>query len=395
MARKKKGDNEEQNNKDIFKDLPDEDLQKEIDKYHLENPDAEKLTLEQYKLGIKTLFERLEKAFLNAKIEPELAKTDLTNLYELNLRMMTTVELITSLDPISDNISNTMQLFTYLNQENVKLKLPADYVKIVYTVLASKNLYNSENEIEAEIEKCGFSFQTEETLRKHIEENPDIYIPANKDENEYQNPNYRRYYYNLMSDLNIGRNNIYYGKLFAYKITHFALDEIDPFLDYQFKKYFYTDIVEFGRFLDVVLLANKDKLNEEVQYVVKSWIELKKRTSSNEQLIDGMVNQAFNNSEISRKKQVLIFYYLLNALSVNRNEVSVSTQARFIHAVLGQPINDINNSQLYKLMKQAPYLSEDKTLIKDLQAVKTMFDSLSLNTISDMIEKEINSILKK
>jgi hypothetical protein len=128
MARKKKGDNEEQNSKDIFKDLPDEKLQKEIDKYHLENPEAEQLTLEQYKLGLSTLTELLDKAIWDAKIEPVSIKTDFSNLYELNLNMMTTAELICSIETIPEEISNAMQLISYLRQEKAKLKLPADYV---------------------------------------------------------------------------------------------------------------------------------------------------------------------------------------------------------------------------------------------------------------------------
>ena len=101
-------------------------------------------------------------------------------------------------------------------------------------------------------------------------------------------------------------------------------------------------------------------------------------------------------SRFTTARQVLLLHYLFQVIGVNvRKEINVSDMAKFFHAMLGWEYTDINNSQLYKFLKKAPKIKDDKrTRYEDLHWVKEQFETLKLQDVVDMIEKELKEIGK-
>jgi hypothetical protein len=98
----------------------------------------------------------------------------------------------------------------------------------------------------------------------------------------------------------------------------------------------------------------------------------------------------------SRPQQILLMYYLTKGLGINeRIDVSISTIAKFYHTLIGWPFIDINNSQIYKLLKKAPNMKTDKKqLYIDLQWVRKQIEPLKLMAVLELIDKEMKNLEK-
>ncbi|MGV2481498.1 UNVERIFIED_CONTAM: hypothetical protein IGO34_32380, partial [Salmonella enterica subsp. enterica serovar Weltevreden] len=63
------------------------------------------------------------------------------------------------------------------------------------------------------------------------------------------------------------------------------------------------------------------------------------------------------------------------------------------HALFAYPIDNIDNSAIYKLIKKAPYLKQDKrAMLKDLEFVKNQFDIIGSVEGVELVQKEIDSL---
>lgn len=105
-------------------------------------------------------------------------------------------------------------------------------------------------------------------------------------------------------------------------------------------------------------------------------------------------NNGFKSSsrEYSRARQALLLYYLLKLLGKGRLDNSTRKNAQFGHALFGWPIDNIDNSALYRMLKKAPLLKEDPALLKDLEFVRMQFELLGSPEGVLLVQKEIDSI---
>lgn len=99
------------------------------------------------------------------------------------------------------------------------------------------------------------------------------------------------------------------------------------------------------------------------------------------------------NSEYTRPRQALMLHYLFEAMGLNKDILSRRKLAEFAHALVCWPIDKIDNSGLYKMLKEAPLLKDnDENMLKDLKFIKAQFELVNIPGTIELVEKEIRSI---
>lgn len=121
-------------------------------------------------------------------------------------------------------------------------------------------------------------------------------------------------------------------------------------------------------------------------------------TATTKELIDqseeGIASDSIKSrsKEHSRSRQVLLYYFMLRSMGVSRTDISVSNQARFAHVLFNLPIDNIDNSAIYKKLKAAPFVNKiDRDLLKDLEFVKQQFELIEHEQGIALVEAEIKS----
>jgi hypothetical protein len=96
------------------------------------------------------------------------------------------------------------------------------------------------------------------------------------------------------------------------------------------------------------------------------------------------------NPEFTTSRQVLAMHYLFEHCNVVN--VDTTEKARFIQFLTGREINakNIGNTNIYKKLK-SPFPQSEKSLINDLQFIRTYFEKLGLIEIVNKINKEIGT----
>lgn len=96
----------------------------------------------------------------------------------------------------------------------------------------------------------------------------------------------------------------------------------------------------------------------------------------------------------TRSQQTLVFHYLLTASGVRpRAGANISDCAMLLHQLLGLPVNDIANSDIYKKLKRPIDHSSPSKMIQNLLLIRPFFDALPHKPIVDLIDKDINLLL--
>lgn len=96
----------------------------------------------------------------------------------------------------------------------------------------------------------------------------------------------------------------------------------------------------------------------------------------------------------TRSQQTLVFHYLLTASGVRpRAGANISDCALLLHQLLGLPVNDIANSDIYKKLKRPTDHSSPSKMIQNLLLIRPFFDALPHKPIVDLIDKDINLLL--
>lgn len=121
---------------------------------------------------------------------------------------------------------------------------------------------------------------------------------------------------------------------------------------------------------------------------------LSKVDSENEKLILTSVSGGKHQTFDTRPQQVLLMYYIAKGLGIREKiEIPVTKIAIFYHHLFGWEYKDINNSQIYKLLKKAPEIKTDKKLLyKDLLWVKDQITLLGLEDVIKLIDKELKKL---
>lgn len=100
--------------------------------------------------------------------------------------------------------------------------------------------------------------------------------------------------------------------------------------------------------------------------------------------------QNSGNPEFTTSRQVLAMHYLFEYCNVVN--IDTTEKARFIQFLTGREVNakNIGNTNIYKKLK-SPFPQSEKTLINDLQFIRTYFEKLGLIEIVSKINKEIGT----
>jgi len=94
----------------------------------------------------------------------------------------------------------------------------------------------------------------------------------------------------------------------------------------------------------------------------------------------------------STSQQVLWAYFFFRLIGLKlRVNTDASTLTRFLHILNSIPTKDYKKSYYYTLATRAPYIKEDKNLLKDLETVRLHFIQCKL-PVED-IEKEIYALV--
>ncbi|MNK08281.1 hypothetical protein D3C87_262110 [compost metagenome] len=96
----------------------------------------------------------------------------------------------------------------------------------------------------------------------------------------------------------------------------------------------------------------------------------------------------------TRSQQTLVFHYLLTASGVRpRAGANISDCAMLLHQLLGLPVTDIANSDIYKKLKRPIDHSSPSKMIQNLLLIRPFFDALPHKPIVALIDKDINMLL--
>lgn len=96
----------------------------------------------------------------------------------------------------------------------------------------------------------------------------------------------------------------------------------------------------------------------------------------------------------TRSQQTLVFHYLLTASGVRpRAGANITDCAMLLHQLLGLPVSDIANSDIYKKLKRPIDHSSPSKMIQNLLLIRPFFDALPHKPIVDLIDRDINLLL--
>ncbi len=190
-------------------------------------------------------------------------------------------------------------------------------------------------------------------------------------------------------------------------------DKMVPFVKTQLTFYFSKDEFNKTRLFDK-LKIKEEILNDEeyTDYIVRIFgllshikknLYLKPTMSS--EISEEEVKQITQVSEeaqevknnklgFSRARQALMIYYALKLMGhdVSPTSSAMTNYARFGHALSCWPYSTIQNSELYKFIRKAPFIKPDNQLIKDLEFVKEQFLLIDNQNGVRMVQEEIDSI---
>ncbi len=100
----------------------------------------------------------------------------------------------------------------------------------------------------------------------------------------------------------------------------------------------------------------------------------------------------FSVQNLSTSQQVLWAYFFFRLMGLKlRVNTDASTLTRFLHIINNIPTKGYKKSYYYTLATRAPYIKEDKNLLKDLETVRLHFIQCKL-PVED-IEKEIFTLV--
>lgn len=163
------------------------------------------------------------------------------------------------------------------------------------------------------------------------------------------------------------------------------MNNTDPYSQEEYDDFFIETFTMLEKIKTHLYIADQDgaglaKINEE--------------TEEKEKLLSAPLPEGKHKMFDSRPQQVLLMYYISKGLGIKEKiETPVTNIAMFYHGLLGWEYKDINNSQIYKLLKKAPYIKTNKKLLyNDLLWVKDQIKLLGLVSVLELIDKELKEL---
>lgn len=95
-------------------------------------------------------------------------------------------------------------------------------------------------------------------------------------------------------------------------------------------------------------------------------------------------------STYTSSQQVLIYYYGLKSFGLEpRVDIDIAPLAKLLHLLIGKTFTECGNSDLYKKLLKAPNFKKDQQLLKDLEIVKYAFIQVGMQSVVELIDKEM------
>ena len=133
-------------------------------------------------------------------------------------------------------------------------------------------------------------------------------------------------------------------------------------------------------------------LNRERDYLLLSDVSVNDSTiNANESLPFNDKPAADNDKEVTKARQLLAIYYMLQTIGVeHRESSSVSAIAKLVHLLTGTKLTSLQNSAIYKKYLLMPNYKQGESLIKDLKYIRNYFEDAGLQDALVAIDLEIN-----
>lgn len=128
---------------------------------------------------------------------------------------------------------------------------------------------------------------------------------------------------------------------------------------------------------------------KQIEEEANKWINSNSTTSETDVEIKAPLIKL---DRLTNSQIVLLFYYFFkfNGLEPRKN-VDIAPLAKFMHLITGKKFTQMSNSDFYKKLQHAPSFKSDGELIKDLTAIKPLFERVQLSEVVKMIENEIET----
>lgn len=206
-------------------------------------------------------------------------------------------------------------------------------------------------------------------------------------------------------------DEIYFDEdeFFRNKLLRKFRDKMQPFVTLSVRDYFVKDEHSQRRLLDKLQMEDPVLTDSEYDFYINcvhnfitNWLEklylLAPDTFTESTELPTLTEQTEQKSkhpDYSRSRQLLLFYFITQSMGIDRGTTSFRNLAQFAHYLFNYPNSNIDNSEVYKQLKKAPYIKENSYLLKDLVFVKNQFEAIGYSAGIDLVVKEINSIKKK
>ena len=157
---------------------------------------------------------------------------------------------------------------------------------------------------------------------------------------------------------------------------------------------FYEFTIRLNNILDSykINLYLTEPGNSDDKYEVKDLRDLAQQKQ--EENLKG--NLKIQNNEFSRSRQALAMYYLFTSIGIKpRFDMSLVSLAKLAHVLSAMPYENIDNSSIYKGMKELPSFKNEKYLLEDLKFIKKHFSLVNHTEAVTLIEKEISKLEEK
>ncbi len=99
--------------------------------------------------------------------------------------------------------------------------------------------------------------------------------------------------------------------------------------------------------------------------------------------------------EYTRSRQILLFYFVLKLLGKSRATAKLIELSEFGHVLFAWPTDNASNNAVYRMLKDAPYLKQDKALLTDLEFIKRQFQRIEHADGVAIVQKEIDSLKQR
>ena len=197
--------------------------------------------------------------------------------------------------------------------------------------------------------------------------------------------------------------------------------KMKPFIETQLHFYFAPDESSQESICDRLQMANPVILDEEEfyeftvrlnhildRYKIKLYLTEPGKTDTNSEVtkLEELTGQKqeenpkgnlrIPNNEFSRSRQALAMYYMFTAMGIKpRLDMSLVSLAKLAHVLSAMPYENMDNSSIYKGMKELPDYKNERYLLEDLKFINKHFALVKLTAATTLIDKEIAKLEEK